>query len=146
MIKAIKLEDGSSVDIAPSKSTFNIYINTLGDIISFTIKDTEESKALWAAAVEYHKSFGKDKENSPAQAKAKKGGGVVFIGADGDQSLAMIKVLRKNLRLAAPQYTNAITFLIKRYESIRVPAKAVKLQGHHYNMFAFSIAKGCKAF
>ncbi len=145
MIGAIKLQDGSSVDIAPSKNTFNIYINTLGDVISFTIKDTEESKALWDAVVEYHKSFGKDDENRPSQAKDK-GGKVVFIGADGDQSLAMIKVLRKHLRSAAPQYTSAITFLIKRYESIRVQAKAVKLQGHHYNMFAFSIAKGCKAF
>lgn len=144
MIGAIKLQDGSKVDIAPNTNTFSILINSLGDEICFTLQETEEAKVLWEAFEDFKKDLSAD--DRPASAKPRSGKGIVFMAADGEPSEKIVKALRKQLRSAAPQYNSNITFLLKRYQSIKDQLKMVKTSGNHYVQFSFSIAKGCKAF
>lgn len=144
MIKAIKLDDGSTVDIAPSKNSFSVRINSLGDEICFTLQETDETKALWKAFEDSTKSLSAD--DSPGRARPWTGNGIVFMFDDGEPSEKIVKALRKQLRSAAPQYNSIITFLLKRYQSIKDRLKMVNKNGNHFVQFSFSIAKGCVAF
>lgn len=149
MISAIKLDDGSTVDIAPKKNQLHVSINSLGDELSFTIQESQEASLLWKAVEDFHK-MKQDNEDDDCPAKFKQKekvvfAGTVYAGREGQPSITFLKHIRKQLRAAAPQYNSAITFMINRHKTVAPKLKAVKVDAKHFVEFSFSIAKGKEA-
>jgi hypothetical protein len=149
MISAIKLDDGSTVDIVPKKNQLHVSVNSLGDELNFTIQESQEASLLWKAVEDFHK-MKQDNEDDDCPAKFKQKAKVVFAGTvyagrEGEPSLTFLKHIRKQLRAAAPQYNSAIMFMVKRYKEAAPKLKAVKAKADHFVEFSFSIAKGRSA-